>query len=110
MEVELRAFRGLPNPRWLLADSEEEAFLALLNSLPPGDLGVSTCPTIGPRGILVTDLDDAEVIVYHESVVVRRQGKEVTLVDVGRNVENWLLGTAPGQMRERVRLLAADDR
>lgn len=53
MDVELDIFSGRPNPRWSLAEPQNELLLSLIASLQPATALPPQIPGLGYRGFLI---------------------------------------------------------
>jgi len=107
VEVELDAFSGRPNPRWMLTEAQAMEFLALLRKLSPAQVGLPTSSGLGYRGFILRANGGAlgpyeEVRINRGIVFARRGDAEETLADPQRNLERWLVASARGHIDEPV--------
>ena len=106
--VELDAFSGLPNPRWMLSSAEASELAARLQGLPPADVDSLPQAGLGYRGFWLRHPGGAHGIA--DSVHVSRGGLLQVftgaaagriLVD-GRDAEGWLITLAKQRGYEAV--------
>ncbi len=96
-EVELDAFSGRPNPRWVLTPAEATEFFSLLGRLRPDSRDARVPDQLGYRGFVVR-ADREEIRVFRETVFTR-QG---VVADPGRALERVLLDSARAHVSEAV--------
>jgi hypothetical protein len=106
VKIELNVFSGRRNPSWGLTPEEITGFVATLRALPRSVGPLEFPERLGYCGIVVSDEDAsqpwAEVVVYHELVRVNFGNRTDYLIDDDRTVENLLLETARGQVKDAV--------
>jgi hypothetical protein len=106
IQVELDAFSGFRNPRWVLEPAREGEFLTLLNALQSqpveADQAGSKAPPLGYRGFEVRSIEGQELAqplrVYGGAVWQGHRAYQ----DAGRVLEKWLLRTASPFVSESV--------
>jgi hypothetical protein len=99
-------FSGRQNPRWRLAPEDARALQAALRKLPRTSGPLEIPERLGYCGMVASNEDQAqpwsEAVVYHEFVVLRFKGRTDYLIDDDRIVENLLLETAKGHVKDAV--------
>ena len=91
MEIELDAFSGRPNPRWLASAEDAASLMRSLSSLP--DAPHQPEPThLGYRGFIMR-YEGQQARVYRGRVFVSAAGTSRTLVDSAR-IEAHLIADA----------------
>ena len=80
MEVELDAFSGRPNPRWVLTGDEATHLLRELQSLPETKDSPEP-PDLGFRGFLL-HADDRYIRIFSGRIVVEISGKRTVFKDI----------------------------
>ena len=110
MRAELDLFSGRPNPSWELTAEESAELVKRLKTLPEAKEG-TVRNGLGYRGIVITapadDVSDFTSLVVSGGIVLGRDsgGAEQLLVDRGRALERWLLGTARGRVAREIQAL-----
>lgn len=98
IEVELDIFSGRRNPTWTLTPAQERDFRSTLNQLRAetltGDRATITAPILGYRGLDVRGIDDQALKIFGGII----QHGEKGFRDPRRELERWLLSTAPSQI------------
>lgn len=94
-EVELDIFSGMPNPTWILTDTEADGFLKQLAALPPTSAR-ELSGNLGYRGFIVQcrQADNTQLIrVQNGAVHISKGVTNVYAYDEDRELERWLLNT-----------------
>ncbi|MGW0518519.1 hypothetical protein [Crossiella sp. NPDC003009] len=99
MDVEVDLYSGRPNPRFRLDPATGTELLRRLAGLDPAPAPDTRPDPLGYRGLRVepgsAGAPIAEVVIAGGAVLVReRGGRELWLVDRGRELERWLAGQA----------------
>ena len=97
--LRLLIFSGMPDPEWTLSEQQVADFLARYTKLnqpsahePPGEWR-----GLGYAGLeLRVTATAGESRVYVDGAVVDSADHDTYVVDTGRDLERWLLNTAPG--------------
>jgi hypothetical protein len=96
VEVELDIFSGMPNPAWVLDDTQALRFKALLSAASQSSQG-ELANNLGYRGFIVTVYEGGNiksVRIQNGTVHVSKEGSVVRLKDGGRGLERWLFDAA----------------
>jgi len=97
MVVELDAFSGRPNPRWVLTESEAAELARLITSLPPAPGGASLRPPgLGYRGFRLEGSAGEAYQAYRGLV----ESPDRVFADPDRRVERFLLEHMPEAARD----------
>ncbi len=99
IEVVLNVFSGRKNPSWALGLEEVAEFLTRLTAVRsrPVDEGQTgpKAPPLGYRGFKVRSTDGQDLPVPLEIYGGTARAGNQTYRDADRELEKWLLGTAP---------------
>ena len=107
LEVVLNIYSGRPNPQWTLTDAQESLFLAQLDQINKTTLQKPSgvLPRLGYRGFLVrrspTSPKGSLSVWVQDQIVDYGQSDPNRIAD-NRDLEAWLLGTAPKDLSPRV--------
>ncbi len=106
MKIEMRLFSGRRNPSWHLAPEDVLDFQAAVRKLVRVSGPLELPEHLGYCGMAISNEDQsqpwAEIVVYHELVVVRFRNRVDYLSDDDRIVENLLLETARDHVKDGV--------
>lgn len=103
-EVELDIFSGMPNPTWILTNSEADSFLKQLAALPRTPAR-ELSGHLGYRGFIVqcTQGDNAQLIrVQNGTVHISKGLANVYANDEAREFERWLLNTGRPHLKDEL--------
>lgn len=112
IEVTLNIFSGRQNPNWALSAAQEKDLLDLLETIKTPTLSKPSGVTgrLGYRGFILRRSREFPQgglrLFVHEGIVDLGQDEENRRAD-NRDLERWLLGTAPGQLGENIRKVVA---
>ena len=94
-EVELDIFSGMPNPTWMLTNSEADRFTKQLAALPPAEAR-ELSGNLGYRGFIVQctqGTNTQSIRIQRGLVQIARNEATVYVADQDRGLERQLLNT-----------------
>jgi hypothetical protein len=103
-EVELDIFSGMPNPKWMLTETEADSFLKQLAELPRISAR-KLLGNLGYRGFNVTCAHGAStqvIRIQNGTVHISADVANVYANDENRELERWLLGTAKPHLKDEL--------
>src|SRR5216684_3151115 len=112
--VTLDVFSGLPNPTWVLSEADSQKLVERINAVetvtaqkPSGAVG-----GLGYRGFLLNrtphSVQTHAAMHVHEGIIDKGIN-EANLISRDREIESFLLGTAPDTVHADVRKLVASE-
>jgi hypothetical protein len=93
-EVELDIFSGMPNPTWVLTDTEADSFVKQLDALPRTS-AAALSGNLGYRGLIVHCTDGVTRSIHVQTGVVHISSGDTPVYahDEDRELEKWLFDT-----------------
>jgi hypothetical protein len=104
VEVELDIFSGMPNPAWVLTDSEADSFLKQLAAAPPRP-ATELSGNLGYRGFIVQVTQGADSQVIHlqaGAIHISKGAAKIYARDANRELERWLLNTGKPHLKDEI--------
>ena len=108
-EVELDIFSGMPNPTWVLTDTEADSFVKQLAALPQTSAR-ELSGNLGYRGLIVQCTEGANtqlIRVQKGTVQISEGATNVYAYDKDRQLEQWLLNTGKPHLDNELFQIAA---
>lgn len=107
LEVVLNIYSGRPNPVWTLTDTQERSFLAQLNQISKTTLQKPSgvLPRLGYRGFLVSrpaTSPQGPLSLWVQDQIVDYGQTDPNRIADNRDLERWLLETAPKDLPPKV--------
>lgn len=104
VEVELDIFSGMPNPTWVLTNTEADSFVKQLSAASPTS-AAELSGNLGYRGFIVQVTEGANMQLIRIQTGTVHITKGATIVyryDKDRELERWLLNTGKPHLKNEL--------
>ncbi|MFN8290475.1 MAG: hypothetical protein U0U70_09470 [Chitinophagaceae bacterium] len=93
-------FSGRPNPRWKLNKAQQRTWRQYWEEAPRGERQANRLPVLGYSGCLLQYDEHSYWIIFNGCVSFYEKDKVTNKKDINQQMEQWLLGTAPGEVQK----------